>query len=45
MKTFSLLFKLIMPDKNYLTVDEFCKIWKNEFLLSIRREVKLEIET
>lgn len=34
-----------MPDKNYLTVDEFRKIWKTEFLPSIRREVKFEIET
>ena len=35
----------VMPDKNYLTVDEFRKMWKSEFLPSIRREVKLEIET
>ena len=34
-----------MPDKNYLTVDEFRKMWKTEFLPSIRQEVKLEIET
>ena len=34
-----------MSDKNYLTVDEFRKMWKSEFLPSIRREVKLEIET
>ena len=34
-----------MPDKNYLTVDEFSKMWKTEFLPSIRQEVKLEIET
>ena len=34
-----------MPDKNYLIVDEFRKIWKRKLLPSIRREVKLEIET
>ena len=34
-----------MSDKNYLTVDEFRKMRKREFLPSIRREVKLEIET
>ena len=34
-----------MPDKNYLIVDEFRKIWKRKLLRSIRREVKLEIET
>ena len=34
-----------MSNKNYLTVDEFRKMWKNELLPSIRREVKLEIET
>ena len=34
-----------MPDKNYLTVDEFRKMWKTELLPSIRREVKFEIET
>ena len=39
------LFSNVMSNKNYLTVDEFRKIWKNEFLPSIRREVKLEIET
>lgn len=34
-----------MPDKSYLTVDESRKMWKTEFLPSIRQEVKLEIET
>ena len=34
-----------MSKKNYLTVDEFRKMWKNELLPSIRREVRLEIET
>ena len=34
-----------MPDKNYLTVEEFRKMWRTEFLPSMRREVKLEIET
>ena len=34
-----------MPDKNYLTVNEFRKMWESEFLPSIRQEVKLEIET
>ena len=34
-----------MPDKNYLTVDEFRKMWKTELLPSIRRGVKFEIET
>ena len=39
------LFSNVMSNKNYLTVDEFRKMWKNELLPSIRREVKLEIET
>ena len=34
-----------MPGKSYLTVDESRKMWKTEFLPSIRQEVKLEIET
>ena len=35
----------MISDKNYLTVHEFRKMWKSEILPSIRREVKLEIET
>ena len=34
-----------MPDKNYLMVDKFRKMWKTELLPSIWREVKFEIET
>ena len=34
-----------MPEKSYLTVDEFCKMWKTECLPSIQQEVKFEIET
>ena len=41
----TLLPEVIMPEKSYLTVDEFRKMWKIEVLPSTRREVKFEIET
>ena len=34
-----------MPERNYLTTEKFRKMRKSELLPSIRREVKLQVET
>ena len=34
-----------MQSENYLKANELRRIWKEEFLLSIRQEIKLELQT